>query len=66
MNLFPLTLQDPLFDGAVNYERTLREKGVKTELKIYNETIHGFVSLPFLFSETETALQDIATFVAAV
>lgn len=41
--LFILADNDPISDGSLKYEGALRQNGVKTEVKKYSGSIHGFI-----------------------
>lgn len=49
--------RDPLRDDAVRYAEALRDAGVRAELIVYPDAVHGFVSMPRIASEAEPALQ---------
>ena len=41
--LFILADNDPISDGSLTYEEALRQSGVKTVVKKYENAIHGFI-----------------------
>jgi acetyl esterase len=58
---FVLTAEhDPTRDGAEEYARRLAASGVRTTLKRYPGTFHGFLSMPGLLTQARIALDDIA------
>ena len=52
---------DPLRDDATRYADALRNAAVPTQLVIYPQAIHGFLSLPLFEPAAREALRVIAT-----
>ncbi|MCK9220992.1 MAG: alpha/beta hydrolase [Bacteroidales bacterium] len=54
---------DPLRDEGLAYAKRMKEAGVKVQLSLYEDMIHGFLSYLGLFKQADTAIDEISQWV---